>query len=107
MQGSEPPPPDPRLVVVELVGEIDAATRTATIDEVRRALSREPLAIAVDLSRVSFMDCAGLGALVEARAIAEQAGCALYARSPSRPAAWLLELAGLLDHLTGPESSHA
>lgn len=93
--------PDRRVAVVELVGEIDAASRAATIDQVRRALSHGPLTIEVDLSQVSFMDCAGVGALVQARAIAEGEGCVLYAQSLSKAVEWLLELTGLLDSFTG------
>ncbi len=99
--------PDRRVAVVELVGEIDAASRTATIDLVCRALSHGPLTIEVDLSQVSFMDCAGVGALVQARAFAEDEGCVLYVRSLSKPVAWLLGLTDLLDSFTGgygPES---
>jgi anti-anti-sigma factor len=58
--------------------------------------------IVVELSRVSYLDSAGLGELLRARAHALEHGTALVVREPSTQVASLLRLTGLDAVLRGP-----
>ncbi|GAA2263096.1 hypothetical protein GCM10010430_54490 [Kitasatospora cystarginea] len=49
----------------------------------------------LDLSEVTFMDCAGLGALVRARNQADRCGARLVLRGAGRCVVRLLKLTGL------------
>lgn len=62
------------LHVVELVGELDLAGRSAVI---AACASVDRLDVLVDLSGVVFMDCAGYGALMTSRSILERRGGSL------------------------------
>lgn len=51
------------LVVVE-EARLDAAVATAFKDQMRQAMAAGGSVVAIDLSRVDFMDSSGLGALI-------------------------------------------
>ncbi|MGC0318522.1 STAS domain-containing protein [Kitasatospora acidiphila] len=83
-------------------GEIDLDTAPS----LRRALTaaletyRE---VVLDLSEVTFMDCAGLDAIVQARNQADRCGGRLVLRGAGRRVVRLLKLTGLNRRLTvGP-----
>ncbi|MGW2377359.1 MULTISPECIES: STAS domain-containing protein [Kitasatospora] len=84
--------------VVRARGEIDLDTAPRLHDDLVRALAahRE---VVVDLSGLTFMDCSGLGALVQARHQADRQGARLVLRGVGRSVARLFELAGLDHHL--------
>ncbi|WP_152644812.1 STAS domain-containing protein [Kitasatospora griseola] len=80
--------------VVRVNGEIDLDTAPA----LRRALAAALDAhreVVLDLSEVTFMDCAGLGAVVRARNQADRSGRRLILRGASGCVVRLLELTGL------------
>ncbi|MFF0388295.1 STAS domain-containing protein [Kitasatospora sp. NPDC004615] len=80
--------------IVRVDGEIDLDTAPA----LRRALAAALEAhreVVLDLSEVTFMDCAGLGALVRARNQADRSGRRLILRGAGRCVVRLLELTGL------------
>ncbi|MFD5559265.1 STAS domain-containing protein [Kitasatospora griseola] len=80
--------------IVRVNGEIDLDTAPA----LRRALAAALDAhreVVLDLSEVTFMDCAGLGAVVRARNQADRSGRRLVLRGTSGCVVRLLELAGL------------
>ncbi|WP_051836851.1 STAS domain-containing protein [Streptomyces sp. NRRL WC-3742] len=79
-------------------GEIDLDTAPRLRRELERALSEHHVVV-LDLSQVTFMDCAGLGALVQARNRADHSGRRLVVHGISRPVARLLTLAGLTRRL--------
>ncbi|MEV8100738.1 STAS domain-containing protein [Kitasatospora sp. NPDC085879] len=86
-QGNEP-------LVVRARGEIDLHTAPS----LRRALSaalESHRAVVLDLSEVTFMDCAGLGVLVRARNQAGRCGARLLLRGAGRCVVRLLRLTGL------------
>jgi hypothetical protein len=56
----------------------------------------------VDLARVTFLDCAGIGALVAGRNTAAGRGCGYTVVNPQRQVRRVLELTGVLTALTGP-----
>ncbi|MGW4379726.1 STAS domain-containing protein [Kitasatospora sp. NPDC004531] len=90
---------DTEPFTVQVNGEIDLDT----VPSLRRALAaaidshRE---VVLDLSEVTFMDCAGLGALVRARNQADRCGARLVLRGAGRRVVRLLELTGLHRCLT-------
>ncbi|MGW3044206.1 STAS domain-containing protein [Kitasatospora sp. NPDC001159] len=91
-QGNEP-------FVVRANGEIDLDTAPS----LRRALAaalESHREVVLDLSEVTFMDCAGLGALVQARNQADRRGARLVLRGASRCVVRLLKLTGLHRRLT-------
>ncbi|MEU9079558.1 STAS domain-containing protein [Kitasatospora sp. NPDC004745] len=80
--------------VVRAGGEIDLDTAPS----LRRALAaalESHREVVLDLSEVTFMDCAGLGALVRARNQADRCGGRLSLRGARHRVARLLELTGL------------
>jgi anti-sigma B factor antagonist len=80
---------------LSLAGEIDLDT----VPRLRRAmgacLRHRPTAVHLDISDVAFCDCAGLNALLWARAQADCAPAAFELRGPVQPpVARLLDLTG-------------
>lgn len=76
-------------IVVALAGELDLASRDIAVDSCTRDGQRH---IVVDLGGVTFMDCAGYGALVSARAVLEQRGGSLTLRNQKDQPSRLLTL---------------
>ncbi|GAB7188640.1 hypothetical protein ATKI12_8471 [Kitasatospora sp. Ki12] len=75
-------------------GEIDLDTAPV----LRRALAaalESHREVVLDLSEVTFMDCAGLGTLVQARNQADRSGGRLVLRGAGRRVVRLLKLTGL------------
>ncbi|MFI6151123.1 STAS domain-containing protein [Kitasatospora sp. NPDC051170] len=90
-------------------GEIDLDTAPRLRRELERALVEHPMVV-LDLSQVTFMDCAGLGALLRARSQADHSGRRLVVHGVSRPVARLLKLTGLTRRLVpapGPAAGKA
>ena len=83
-------------VVVRAGGDIDYDTAPA----LRRTLAAElgkHREVVLDLSQVTFMDCAGLSAVVHAHGQADRRGGRLVLRGAGPPVIRLLKLTGL-DH---------
>ncbi|MER6398184.1 STAS domain-containing protein [Kitasatospora sp. NPDC001603] len=80
--------------IVRANGEIDLDTAPALRHALATALEshRE---VVLDLSEVTFMDCAGLGALVQACNQADRDGRRLIVREAGRCVVRLLKLTGL------------
>lgn len=86
-----------------MVGEVDLATATALCDRLLSVLHDHiPAVLDVDLAGVTFLDCAGLGALVAVRNAAVQAGSQLRVTHPQPIVRRVLEVTGLLGVLTAP-----
>ena len=87
--------------VVTLAGEFDLeaapGVREALVEVVRHADR-----VDVDLARISYIDSAGVNALVAARKAASGKGCAFVVVNPSPRTRRLLVITGLLDVLTTP-----
>jgi anti-sigma B factor antagonist len=83
-------------IVLEVSGELDMSA----VDAFRQAVAEAAVGAAfcsLDLTAVTFMDSAGLGALVAAHRDAVDAGAVVAVR-PSPPVLRLLGVAGLLHH---------
>lgn len=75
---------DAHAHMVHLSGELDLAGRRSVL---RACVPRVGRAVVVDMSDLTFMDCAGYGALVAARRSVERRGGALtLAHATGQPA---------------------
>ena len=79
------------------VGEMTSVIRNT----LRRHAPHAPRALQVDLSRVDFLDCAGVSGLLACQAEAAAIGCRLTVCHPRPIVARILRLTGTLDTLTG------
>ena len=90
---------DADRAVIHVAGEIDLSTR----DLLGAAATRSfdvARTVVVDLAQATFLDSAGLSALIRARNEAERLGCELQIRSATGSVARVLEVTGLLHWLT-------
>ncbi|MEU6411791.1 STAS domain-containing protein [Microbispora sp. NPDC046933] len=79
-------------------GEIDMSTAGQLHEGVLGVLRRQrPSRIEVDLAGVTFLDAAGIGALVMSRAAAARVGCRLTVVNPRPMGYRLLQVVGLLE----------
>ena len=91
--------------VVRLVGDIDLHTAPRLEQELRELVEAGARSIVADLADVSFMDAAGLTALVRTVNRLHACGGRLHLRSPSRSVEKLLRLTSL-DIVFSDELSH-
>jgi len=83
-----------------LVGELDPHTAPLLSEELDNSVAEGATSIVLVLSGLGFIDSSGLRVLIAAdRELAEKGG-RLVLRSPSDTVRRLLEITGLLDHLT-------
>ena len=92
------PAGDGESLVLLLSGDVDADSarhlQQSLIDVLRR---RPPCDISVDVSGVTFLDAAGVEALVRCQADARQLECRLLLTSPAPMTYRVLQIAGLLE----------
>jgi anti-anti-sigma factor len=81
-------------VVVAVGGELDLLTAAHLESRLVGVAKRYRRPIVVDLARVTFVDCAGLSALLRARATIEQSGVRLTASVRVGAARLLLDACG-------------
>jgi len=95
--------PWPGTARVALVGEVDLGTAPVLRDRLLSVLCDHRFVVVdVDLAGVSFLDCAGIGALVGARNTAVHVGRQLWVSHPQPFVHRVLELTGLLGLVTTP-----
>jgi anti-sigma B factor antagonist len=82
------------VAVVRMSGELDLTGADALLTSLEPAVELAGRAVVVDLREVTFVDCAGLSALVDARTAISQRGIELVLAAPSRPVGRLLSLTG-------------
>jgi anti-sigma B factor antagonist len=85
-----------------LAGELDLSTVDELHQHVKQELiSHRPSArLTIDLAEVTFCDSTGLGALLEAQAVAAEHGTALWVINPNGMTRKVLQVTGLHDLLT-------
>jgi anti-anti-sigma factor len=83
---------DTRRVVVDAVGELDLATAPGLRWSLDHYPANSDAQLIVDMSGVTFIDCAGLRPLLETR---NRWGDQMALRDPSRPVTRLLDLLDL------------
>jgi anti-anti-sigma factor len=90
-------PGDDRVVTVAVAGEVDLPHARDLVVVLREVLAGAPAVIALDLSRVTFMDSTGIQVLMGARADAVKAGTEVRIQKTSAPVQRVLRLTGLLE----------
>ncbi|MYW01913.1 STAS domain-containing protein [Streptomyces sp. SID3343] len=83
-----------RHCLVVLVGEIDLDTAPAVRHALDECVAHRPLDICVDMSAVSFCDCAGLNALLHGLRAARAVGAELRLHDAQPNVARILTLTG-------------
>ncbi len=82
-------------------GELDSGTCVALIEAVERAASESGASeLHLDLGGLSFIDSAGLRAMIQIELSSRERGLALVVTPPPAPVTELLELTGVADRLT-------
>jgi anti-anti-sigma factor len=93
---------DNGVVTLTPVGEVDMGAVDALGCALQDTLSTpDRVDVVVDLARVTFLDCAGIGALVTGRNTAVSRRCGYTVVKPQRQVRRVLELTGVLTALTG------
>lgn len=83
----------PGIVVLRIGGELDGDTRGTLVSGVMGTMwGASVTAVHLDLSLVEFIDCAGLGGLIELRNLATDRGCSFVLTRCSRSVTRLLRL---------------
>lgn len=91
---------------VAVSGEVDLATAPRLRDVCLSLLAdHRPEVLDVCLEGVSFLDCAGMNALVAVRAGGRKVGCVTWISCPQPHVARVLRIAGLLSAFTAPTGS--
>jgi anti-anti-sigma factor len=95
--------PSPDTARAAVVGEVDLTTAQILRDRLLNLLREYPPAVLyVDLSGVTFLDCAGVRALVAVYNAAVQVDCQVRGTGPRPIVHRILHLTGLLSILTAP-----
>ncbi|HEX3509998.1 MAG TPA: STAS domain-containing protein [Solirubrobacteraceae bacterium] len=89
----------PDRVVLALQGELDLAAAPQLAAEIERAETGTLDALVLDLSRLEFIDSAGLRVLLAAHERARESGRAFAITPGPAQVQRLLEIAGVGDHL--------
>lgn len=89
-----PAPPDGDIVCLRLEGQLDRAS-ALPLARILLDAQRHGGPLMLDLSRLAFLDVAGLRVLVDAARRACFGGCELMLRAPSRDVARLFRATGL------------
>jgi anti-anti-sigma factor len=90
----------PERDVVYLDGELDPHTAPLLKQEIDQLADAGSLDVVLDLSRLAFIDSSGLRVVISAHREMADRGGQLTLRSPSETAQRLLEITGLIDHIT-------
>jgi anti-anti-sigma factor len=91
-------------VVAEISGDVDIATAPWLRDTLLLAIQRFGPAISVDLQGVTFLDCAGVNALLATAHRARLEGGQVRVTRSSAPAWRVITLLHLQDFFTGADS---
>jgi anti-anti-sigma factor len=95
--------PAPSTARVAVAGEVDLTTAHLLRDRLLGVLREQtPALLDVDLAGVTFLDCAGISALVAARNAAMRTGRQVRVTHPHPIVRWVLDVTGLLGVLTTP-----
>lgn len=100
---------DDGAVTLTPVGDVDLDVVDALGSALQDVLSTpDRVDVIVDLARVTFLDCAGIGALVAGRNTAVSRGCGYTVVNPQRQVLRVLALTGVVSALTGrPQPAQA
>jgi anti-anti-sigma factor len=85
---------------ISLNGELDPHTAPLLQQEIDGVLAAGGSDLVLDLSQLGFVDSSGLRVLISAQHQLDELGGTLALRSPSETVRRLLEITGLIDHVT-------
>jgi anti-anti-sigma factor len=85
--------------VVEVQGEVDAATAPELLQTVELVHECDRRDVVIDLEGVTFIDSRGVASLVLARGLLEERCARLRIRNPRAFVAKVLDIAGVAEHL--------
>lgn len=83
------------LIVLQLEGHLDLEQGKTLKEQLASLIPQRHQLWAIDLTKVSFMDCSGLLALVTGLKAARQSGCRLILCNVQAPIRMIFELTGL------------
>ena len=86
--------------IVTVRGDFDLQVAQRVVDELAKVETGEPALVVIDLSRVSFLDSAGMGVIAAAQARATEAGRDLVVVRPPYSVRRAFEVSGFGDMLT-------
>ena len=89
------------VITVTAGGEIDYSNADAFHHEIALAHSAAPDSIVVDVSAVTFMDSAGINALLDGRRVADRNGTQYTVTGAAGRVREVLELTGVWEYLSG------
>ena len=92
------------VVVIDLDGRLNMASAATLRQTVTTLVQQGSSRFAVDLSRISFMDSSGLGALISGLKTARQAGGDLRITAPTEQVQLVLQLTNMERVLTPYDS---
>ncbi|MEV6117471.1 STAS domain-containing protein [Streptomyces sp. NPDC052109] len=92
---------------MEVSGELDLDSGNRLRDDLLAALARSACGLELDLSRLDFCDCAGLGILMDLRQRAERQGKTVFIGAGSPAVDRLLSLIGAQEFFAPPGPRHA
>lgn len=92
-----------RICELAVAGELDLASSGLLDQALSNWRWREIDGVVLDLSAVTFIDSAGLGAVLTARALCVDRGCEFRVDGASRHVRHILELTGTLTELSLPD----
>lgn len=84
---------------MKLAGELDSATCAELIDRFEQLVGDDPGELVLDLDDITFIDSAGLRAIIVIERTAGARSVALTVRTPTGPVADLLQLTGIHEHV--------
>ena len=85
------------VAVVHIAGEVDMTTLPVARAELVRAVTGDSVAVVIDLNSVSFLGCAGVQMLVEARDMARACQVGLHLAVRGRAVLRPIEVIGLME----------
>jgi anti-anti-sigma factor len=83
-----------------LAGALDASSRPMLDEILRRVIGAGSAAVALDMRRAAFVESSGLDAILDARALCRQRGCALRVVGGQPQVGRLFGLADVVDELS-------
>ncbi len=91
-----------KTATVTIAGELDLGVRETVELAIAEAIDAEGTReVIVDLSALEFIDSSGIGILLKGRRHADKAGVAYRVSAPTGIVRQVLELTGVLEHLSG------
>lgn len=93
----------PGTARLAVAGQVDLTTAPALRMRLLALVNvHRPAAIDINLAKVTFLDCSGVGVLIEVRNTAEPRGCQVRISHPQPIVARVLDVLGLLGLFTAP-----